>query len=90
MLKVLPQIPMFEEMMKLHNMFESESQMYSTVVPEMEAMYREAGKEVRFGAEGHKLPTEENYILLEDLRPYGFKNANRLEGRKILDFFVYL
>lgn len=80
MLKVPPQSEMFVEFMKQHNFFEVESQMYNDVVPEMEQMYKNAGLEVRFGAKSYKLPTDKNYILLEDLRPFGFKNANRLEG----------
>lgn len=80
MLKVPPDSEVFVEWMKQHNLFDVEAQMYNNVVPEMEEMYKSAGCNIRFGAQGYKLQTDNNYILLEDLRPYGFKNADRLNG----------
>lgn len=80
MLKVACEGEMMMEFMKQHNMFEAEAYMYHTVIPEMEQLYKNAGLDVRFGAKSYKLCTDSNYILLEDLRPYGFKNTNRLDG----------
>lgn len=69
-------------MMAMQNsIFEAERTMYELVVPEMEALYRDAGVDVNFGAKAFKLKgAKSNYILLEDLAPKGFKNTNRLEG----------
>ncbi|XP_037946113.1 uncharacterized protein LOC119678384 [Teleopsis dalmanni] len=80
MLKLPHDSIVFKHMLKLHNVFYIESSMYTEIIPELEALYRDAGLEVKFGPEFYKLKSTENYILLEDLRPRGFKNANRLEG----------
>ena len=71
---------MFQVMMKSHNVFQAEAAMYSEVIPEFEKIYRDVGLEVKFGPKSYTLDTEENYILLEDLKPKGFINVNRLEG----------
>ncbi|XP_050324786.1 uncharacterized protein LOC126756032 [Bactrocera neohumeralis] len=65
-----------------HNIFETESVMYKDVLPEMEQMYRDAGIDVKFGTKYYdiKTPFKFGVTLMEDLRPHGFKNANRLEG----------
>ncbi|XP_037951186.1 uncharacterized protein LOC119681945 [Teleopsis dalmanni] len=63
-----------------HNIFDIEADMYLNIVPQFERMYNEAGVQIKFGAQCYKLNTKEDYVLLEDLRPRDFKNANRLEG----------
>lgn len=80
MLKTAHDNEMFRQMMKSHNVFEAEAVMYREVVPEFEQMYRDAGLEVKFGAKSYELNTDQPYILLEDLKPKGFINVNRLEG----------
>lgn len=65
-----------------HNIFDTEIVMYKDVIPEMEKMYSDAGVEVKFTTKYYELetPSEFGVILMEDLRPHGFKNVNRLEG----------
>ncbi|XP_034488583.1 uncharacterized protein LOC117792520 [Drosophila innubila] len=79
MLKVPHQLEMFQKME--NDIFTAERSMYKTVVPEMEQLYRDAGVEVKFGAQIYELKgATTEYILLEDLAPKGFKNSNRIEG----------
>ncbi|KAM8704327.1 hypothetical protein ACLKA7_008867 [Drosophila subpalustris] len=79
MLKVPHQLEMFQQMEK--DIFNAERDMYKIVVPEMEQMYRDAGLEVKFGAQIYELKgAKTEYILLEDLAVKGFKNTNRIEG----------
>ncbi|KAH8232344.1 hypothetical protein KR032_004445, partial [Drosophila birchii] len=81
MIKLPQQQEMFKEMMDKINIFGTERTMYSEVVPEMEALYKEAGVEIKFGAQSYDLKNAEtDYVALEDLGTKGFKNANRLEG----------
>ena len=68
------------EKMKDQNVFKIEKGMYDDIVPEFEKLYADAGVEVKFGAKSYNLPVKQEYILLENLCPRGFKNANRLEG----------
>ncbi|KAH8283781.1 hypothetical protein KR054_001374 [Drosophila jambulina] len=81
MAKLPHQQEMFREMMNQTNIFDTERTMYSEVVPEMEALYKEAGVEITFGAKSYDLKNAKSeYVVLEDLGIKGFKNANRLEG----------
>ncbi|KAH8390815.1 hypothetical protein KR200_002097 [Drosophila serrata] len=71
----------YKEMLEHTNIFDIERTMYSEVVPEMEALYKEAGVDIRFGAKSYDFKNAKtDYVLLEDLGIKGFKNANRLEG----------
>lgn len=68
-------------MMRQHNMFDIERNMYNIHVPEMEQLYRDAGVHIKFGAQAYAVKgAKTEYILLEDLSPRGFKNLNRVEG----------
>ncbi|XP_011213899.2 uncharacterized protein LOC105233494 [Bactrocera dorsalis] len=71
-----------ELMANYHNIIDTENAMYKDVIPEMEQMYRDAGVDVTFGTKHYDLKTPSKFgvVLMEDLRPYGFKNVNRLEG----------
>ncbi|EDV93520.1 uncharacterized protein LOC122322511 [Drosophila grimshawi] len=81
MLKLPHDLEMYKKMMESNNIFEAEFNMYKTVVPELEQIYRDAGVEVKFGATAYELKgAKSDYILLEDLAPKGFKTTNRLEG----------
>ncbi|XP_017018477.1 uncharacterized protein [Drosophila kikkawai] len=81
MVKLPHQLELYQEVMKHTNVFEIERIMYTQVVPEMEALYKEAGLEVRFGANSYDLRNAQtDYVALEDLSIKGFKNTNRLEG----------
>lgn len=80
MLKTDHDNDMLKEMMGSHDMFAIEKGMYDDIVPAFEKLYTDAGVTVRFGPNSYVLPTEKPYILLENLSPRGFKNANRLEG----------
>ncbi|XP_073842848.1 uncharacterized protein [Musca autumnalis] len=80
MLKVGPDTDLFREMTESHDIFGTESGMYSEVVPEMEQIFADAGVNVKFGARSYTLPTNQPYVLLENLKEKDFRNANRLEG----------
>ncbi|KAH8335606.1 hypothetical protein KR074_006959 [Drosophila pseudoananassae] len=80
MLKAPHQSEAYRQILEERDIFEIERGMYLEVVPEMERMYRNVGVEVKFGAEAYKIPASDYYVLLEDLRPRGFRNADRLKG----------
>ncbi|XP_017855901.1 PREDICTED: uncharacterized protein LOC108608826 [Drosophila arizonae] len=81
MLKVPHEAELFKMLMRQHNMFDVERNMYNIYVPEMEQLYRDAGVDIKFGAQAYSVKgATTEYILLEDLSPRGFKNSNRLEG----------
>ncbi|XP_061399285.1 uncharacterized protein LOC133334992, partial [Musca vetustissima] len=80
MMKTAHDSNIFRQMMQIHNVFETESEIYREVIPEFEEMYREVGLDVKFGAKSYDLDVQSPYILLEDLSTRGFKNENRLEG----------
>ncbi|XP_037817375.1 uncharacterized protein LOC119607503 [Lucilia sericata] len=80
MLKVAHDSEFFQKEMTKWDMFNTEMGMYQEVVPEFEQMYANIGLKVKFGARAFKLPTQQDYILLEDLTKRGFKNAPRQEG----------
>jgi len=80
MLKTPHNSEAFRRLLDKTNIFDVERGMYLEVVPELEQLYRNVGLEVKFGAEAYEIKTKENYVLLEDLRPRGFKNSDRLQG----------
>ncbi|KAH8283784.1 hypothetical protein KR054_001373 [Drosophila jambulina] len=80
MLKTPHQSETYRKILEETDIFDVERGMYLEVVPEMEQLYRDAGLEVKFGAEAYEISTSDYYVLLEDLRPRGFRNVNRLEG----------
>ncbi|XP_018804371.1 PREDICTED: uncharacterized protein LOC108978500 [Bactrocera latifrons] len=71
-----------EFMANYHNIIDTENAIYKDVIPEIEQMYRDAGVDLKFGTKYFDLKTPSKYgvVLMEDLRPHGFKNVNRLEG----------
>eukprot|EP00099_Drosophila_melanogaster_P023579 NP_651384.2 uncharacterized protein Dmel_CG10560 [Drosophila melanogaster] len=80
MLKTPHDTDAYRKLLQETNIFDVERGMYLVVVPELEQMYRDVGLEVKFGAEAYEIKVSENYVLLEDLRPRGFKNVDRLQG----------
>ncbi|XP_022222655.2 uncharacterized protein LOC111074230 isoform X2 [Drosophila obscura] len=80
MLKTPHDTDAYRKLLQKSNIFDTERGMYMKVVPEMEQMYRDVGLEVKFGAQTYEIPATDNYVLLEDLKPQGFRNADRLEG----------
>ncbi|XP_037723141.1 uncharacterized protein LOC119555649 [Drosophila subpulchrella] len=80
MLKTPHNSEAYRRLLDKTNIFDVERGMYLEVVPELEQLYRDVGLEVKFGAEAYEIKTNENYVLLEDLRPRGFKNSDRLQG----------
>ncbi|XP_043064967.1 uncharacterized protein LOC108095658 [Drosophila ficusphila] len=80
MLKTPHQSEQYRKILEETNMFDVERGMYLEVVPELEQLYRDVGVVVKFGAEAYEIEASDYYVLLEDLRPRGFKNINRLEG----------
>ncbi|XP_054732512.1 uncharacterized protein LOC129240618 [Anastrepha obliqua] len=81
-LKLPQEVEAYKDMMRKHNIFEIEYRMYHEVVPEFEQLYRQSGIELNFSAKCYHIeaPSEFGVILLQDMRPLGYKNANRLEG----------
>ncbi|XP_075145785.1 uncharacterized protein LOC142220493 [Haematobia irritans] len=83
MMKICPDSEMIRQMLKIHNMFDIEKGMYDDIVPTFEKLYADVGVQVKFGPKSYTLDTQEPYVLLENLTPKGFKNANRLQGLDI-------
>ncbi|XP_054740480.1 uncharacterized protein LOC129246012 [Anastrepha obliqua] len=80
MLKVPHNHEFMKEMRKKFNVFEVEDFMYRQVMPELEQLYIDNGLAVKFSPRSYQLPTNHDYIMLEDLRVRNFKNVNRLAG----------
>ncbi|XP_067633509.1 uncharacterized protein [Eurosta solidaginis] len=82
MMKLPQENEHFIDIMRNHNIFDIERTMYYEIVPEFEQLYRQNGAKVNISAKCYNFetPSEFGVILLEDLRPHGYKNANRLEG----------
>uniref|UniRef100_A0A0A1XJI5 Hemoglobin subunit alpha-A n=2 Tax=Zeugodacus cucurbitae TaxID=28588 RepID=A0A0A1XJI5_ZEUCU len=82
MMKLPQENEILKDMMRKHNIFEIEYRMYHEVLPEFNKMYLDVGVNAMFSANCYNIetPSEFGVILLEDLRPLGYKNANRLEG----------
>ncbi|KAH8311360.1 hypothetical protein KR044_005917, partial [Drosophila immigrans] len=80
MLKTPHDFEMYREILKKNNMFVVERDGFLNVKPELEQMYKDVGLEVRFGATAYEINAPDEYVLLEDLRPAGFQNVDRLEG----------
>uniref|UniRef100_A0A0K8U7Q6 CHK kinase-like domain-containing protein n=1 Tax=Bactrocera latifrons TaxID=174628 RepID=A0A0K8U7Q6_BACLA len=86
MMKLPQENEILKDMMRKHNIFEIEYKMYHEVLPEFKKMYVNAGVNAMFSASCYNIdtPSEFGVILLEDLRPLGYKNANRLEGLNLV------
>lgn len=80
MLKIGHDNDIFRDLLKTYDLFAVESGMYREILPELEKIYTDVGVQVRFGAKAFNLPIDKSYILLENLKLKGFRNANRLEG----------
>ncbi|KAH8330904.1 hypothetical protein KR067_008718 [Drosophila pandora] len=63
-------------------LFLREHHMYHTILPKFEQLYKNAGANIRFAPRAFKLdhPIGVNYMLLEDLKADGYKNAVRSDG----------
>uniref|UniRef100_A0A6P4EUV9 Uncharacterized protein LOC108045631 isoform X2 n=1 Tax=Drosophila rhopaloa TaxID=1041015 RepID=A0A6P4EUV9_DRORH len=80
MLKTPHDFELYREILKKNNMFEVERDVFLQVKPELENMYKDVGLDVTFGAKAYEIDVPDNYVLLQDLGPFGFKNVDRLEG----------
>ncbi|XP_017007430.3 uncharacterized protein [Drosophila takahashii] len=80
MLKTPHDFEMYREILKKNNMFVVERDVFLQVVPELEKMYKDAGLEVQFAAKAYEIQAPDDYVLLQDLGPFGFKNVDRLVG----------
>ncbi|KAH8359879.1 hypothetical protein KR093_009301 [Drosophila rubida] len=80
MLKTPHDFEMYREILKKNNMFAVERDVFLNVKPELEQMYKDVGLDVRFGATAYEINAPDEYVLLEDLRPAGFQNIDRLVG----------
>ncbi|XP_061393588.1 uncharacterized protein LOC133329107 [Musca vetustissima] len=79
-LKTEHESELYKELTEGTDCFQYEHVTYQELIPAFEKLYRQAGKDISFGAKYYKLPTEKGHLLLEDLCQRNFKNANRLEG----------
>ncbi|XP_061397893.1 uncharacterized protein LOC133333599, partial [Musca vetustissima] len=83
MLKVAHDNKDMQQMLHHMNFFQVENATYNDAIPEMEEMYRKAGVDVSFGPQAYRMAEEapaDFYVLLQDLGPLHYKNANRLES----------
>ncbi|KAH8307819.1 hypothetical protein KR059_000320 [Drosophila kikkawai] len=84
MLKTPHDFEMYREILKKNNMFVVERDVFLQVIPELEKMYQDAGLKVQFGAKAYEIQAPDEYVLLQDLKPFGFKNVDRLEGLNMI------
>ncbi|XP_016980542.1 uncharacterized protein LOC108045665 [Drosophila rhopaloa] len=67
-----------------HDMFDTELNMYDHLIPELEDLYaKNTSLSPRFKPLHFKFPgtpVKSDYILLEDLRNRGYRNADRIQG----------
>ncbi|KAH8417165.1 hypothetical protein KR222_005490, partial [Zaprionus bogoriensis] len=80
MLKTPHDFELYREILKKNNMFVVERDVFLNLKPELEKMYKDVGVDVKFGADAYEINAPDEYVLLEDLRPSGFTNIDRLEG----------
>lgn len=80
MLKTPHDFEMYREILKKNNMFAVERDVFLNLKPELEQMYKDVGLDIKFGADAYEINAPDEYVLLEDLRPSGFANVDRLEG----------
>ncbi|XP_075162603.1 uncharacterized protein LOC142235223 [Haematobia irritans] len=78
-LKTAHESDLYVELTEGTDCFQYEPRVYAEIIPAFEQLYRNAGKDVRFGAKYYKLPTTNDHLLLEDLKQRNFRNASRLE-----------
>ncbi|KAM8703725.1 hypothetical protein ACLKA7_008367 [Drosophila subpalustris] len=85
MLKVPPSGEATKELMNIMVTFKKEIAMYYDVIPQLEQLYQQAGQPVIFGPKSYKFPNppDAEHILLENLRPAGYNNADRLQGLNV-------
>ncbi|XP_036321631.1 uncharacterized protein LOC118735779 [Rhagoletis pomonella] len=74
-----------ELMLKILNLlkiFPKEEITYHKILPKFEELYEQVGKDVKFAPNAYQIDRDigVDYILLEDLRPKGYKRANRVRG----------
>ncbi|XP_030240310.1 uncharacterized protein LOC108654367 isoform X2 [Drosophila navojoa] len=65
--------------------FKKEISMYTEVIPQLEELYKQCGQSVVFAPKNYSLPSAPDcdHIILQNLRPAGYKNANRLQGLSV-------
>lgn len=65
--------------------FKKEVAMYTDVIPQLEQLYQQSGQPVVFAPKCYSLPNAPDcdHIVLQNLRPVGYKNANRLQGLSV-------
>jgi len=64
------------------NIFPKEKQMYESIIPQLEHLYQQQGKSVKFAPNCHLVENRNGRItlVLEDLTTKKFTNINRLKG----------
>ncbi|KAH8307630.1 hypothetical protein KR044_006406 [Drosophila immigrans] len=82
MLKVPPAGDSAKAILDMMATFKKEIAMYYDVIPQLEQLYHEVGETVIFGPKSYTFQNspDNDHILLENLRPEGYKNADRLKG----------
>ncbi|ALC45502.1 CG6834, partial [Drosophila busckii] len=82
MLKIAPSDEASNKLLDMMLTFKKELTMYNEVIPELQKLYELAGHSVSFAPANYKFKKDldSDYLLLENMRPAGYKNACRLEG----------
>ncbi|KAM7362729.1 uncharacterized protein ACRADG_013297 [Cochliomyia hominivorax] len=83
MLKIPPAGENTKAIMDVFKTFEREMKAYNEIIPEIERVYKErTGHDIAFAPITHKLKlnSENEYLLMENLRVKGFQNCDRLQG----------
>ncbi|XP_054726573.1 uncharacterized protein LOC129236297 [Anastrepha obliqua] len=73
---------MMSKILELLKLFPKEEKVYHSILPKFEELYRQVGKDVKFAPSAYQFDRDigVDYVLLDDLRPRGYKNANRIKG----------
>ncbi|XP_017052333.1 uncharacterized protein LOC108095675 isoform X2 [Drosophila ficusphila] len=89
----IPLVPEDQEN-DFHDMFKSELDMYDRLIPELEDIYgKNTSISPKFKPQHMKFPEEpvkSDYILLEDLRKRGYRNADRTQGLELFEMEAVL
>lgn len=73
---------MMSKIINLLKFFPKEEKTYHSIIPQFEALYKQMGRDIKFAPNAYQFDRDigVDYVLLEDLRPRGYKNANRIKG----------
>lgn len=79
----LDPIGMTQDIMNKFNVFPKEIEVYKSIIPRLEALYKNVGMDIEFSPMCLRTSSGRdpgNSLIMEDLCERGFRTANRLEG----------